>query len=144
MGVLASIGKGLGMMFGIGGGRDKSIVTEVADVVERWAPSEEAKHGMMMDLEKVYHQSQASARAHDSPLKSGLPIIDALVNGINRLIRPAVTVGLIGGLFGWWPLPQPNTVDPMYWRYTEIVVTFWFGGRALFKDLPAAIKYLRS
>ena len=144
MGILSRIGKGALAVLGVGGGNGISAAKEIAEIVEKWAPSAEAKHDMQMDLENRFAQSQASARAHDSPLRSGIPLIDALVNGINRLIRPTVTIGLLGGLYGWWALPEPGLVDPMYWRYTEIVIVFWFGGRALFKDLPAAIKYIKS
>jgi len=143
MGMLSAIGKGLGAIFGIGGGQT-SVATEVADIVERWAPSQKAKHQMAMDIDNLFVQSQASAREHDQPQNSGVPILDALVNGVNRLIRPGITVGLLGGIVGWWPLPDPGSVDPMFWRYGEIIIAFWFGSRTLFKDLPAAIKYLRK
>jgi len=32
----------------------------------------------------------------------------------------------------------------MMLRYGETILIFWFGGRALFKDLPAMLKYLKK
>ena len=145
MGVLSSIGKGVKAALGFGGGSSgKSMATEVADIVERWAPSEQAKHAMLTELAALDMSAQDSARKHDQPQNSGIPIIDALVNGLNRLIRPGITIGIIGGLIGWWRLPDPGVADPMFWRYGEIIIGFWFGSRTLFKDLPAAVKYLRG
>lgn len=57
----------------------------------------------------------------------------------NRLIRPFVTVWLIGGFSGWWQLPDTKSIDPVWFQIFMIVITFWFGGRVLLKDLPAAV-----
>lgn len=57
----------------------------------------------------------------------------------NRLIRPFVTVWLIGGFSGWWKLPDTQSIDPVWFQIFMIVITFWFGGRVLLKDLPAAV-----
>lgn len=120
------------------------IAEGISDIVERWKPGEKAKHDMSMEINKLVEDSYASARQHDQPMNSGLPIIDGLVNGINRLIRPWVTVTVIGSLFGYWELPPPDQIDPQYWGMAKIILSFWFGGRALFKDLPSAVKNLRG
>lgn len=117
---------------------------KIADIVERWKPGETAKHEMVQDIQRLYMDSQASARAADAPLNSGVPFIDGVVNLINRSIRPGVTVGIFGGLMGWWALPAPETMDPIWFSYGETVLLFWFGGRALFKDLPAALAYFKK
>ena len=69
---------------------------------------------------------------------------DVLVDGANRLIRPVVTLWLMGGFIGWWKLPSPGSVDPYWQTIFTIILTFWFGGRAILKDLPAAIRAIRS
>jgi hypothetical protein len=114
----------------------------VADIVERWNPGEGKQHEMKMEVAEFLEKSISDARKHDQPMNSGIAIVDALVNGVNRLIRPWVTITVIGHLFGHWELPPPDTIDPRYWDITLIVLGFWFGGRALFKDLPHAIKSL--
>jgi hypothetical protein len=69
---------------------------------------------------------------------------DSWVDKANRLIRPGVTLWLVGGMIGWWQLPKSDAVDPYWQNIFMIVLSFWFGGRALLKDLPAAIKLMRG
>ena len=112
----------------------------IADIVERWKPGEGKKHEMTMEINEYLHKTVADARKHDMPMNSGIAFIDALVNGVNRLIRPWVTITVIGSLFGYWELPAPESIDPQYWTITQIILGFWFGGRFLVKDIPQAIK----
>ena len=67
---------------------------------------------------------------------------DSLVDGINRLIRPTFTVGVLF-LFiycfvdpaGFSVAMQALTLMPDYgWALLATVVAFWFGGRFLSKD----------
>lgn len=112
----------------------------VADIVERWKPGEGKKHEMTMEIQEFLQESYESARAHDQPMSSGHPVLDSIVNGVNRLIRPWVTITVIGSLFGYWELPPPESIDPQYWTITQIILGFWFGGRFLVKDIPQGIK----
>jgi len=112
----------------------------IADIVERWKPGEGKKHEMTMEINEYLHKTVADARKHDQPMNSGIALVDALVNGVNRLIRPWVTITVIGSLFGYWTLPPPESIDPQYWTITQIILGFWFGGRFLVKDIPQAIK----
>lgn len=120
------------------------VATKIADIVERWKPGETTKHEMRMDMERAFAESQASARAHDAPLNSGLAIFDATINGVNRLVRPTVTLFVFGGLLGYWALPDLRNADPIWYEYGQIILVFWFGGRVVSKDIPAAIKFLRQ
>ena len=139
MGVFSGIAKFFG------GGTAK-IATDVAggiaDIVERWKPGEGKRQEMEMEVANFLEKSISDARKHDVPLNSGIAIIDAIVNGINRLIRPWVTITIIGSLFGYWELPPPESIDPRYWDMGIIILGFWFGGRFLIKDIPQAIKSL--
>lgn len=81
----------------------------------------------------------ADARSFAAPLNIPGNIFDSLVDGFNRLIRPGVTTWLIGGFCHWWELPKPKDIDPYWMQVFLIVLTFWFGGRALLKDLPNAV-----
>lgn len=69
---------------------------------------------------------------------------DVLVDGMSRLVRPGVTFWLIGGFIGWWELPKIETISEYWQNIFMIVLTFWFGGRAILKDLPSAIKAMRG
>ena len=112
----------------------------IADIVERWKPGESKRHEMQQEVNEFIQRSYDSARKHDQPMNSGSPALDGIVNGINRLIRPWVTITVIGSLFGYWTLPPPESIDPQYWTITQIILGFWFGGRFLVKDIPQAIK----
>ena len=141
MGVLSKIGTFLG------GGAAKAgldVANGVADIFERWRPGDTKNHEMVMEVSELVESSYADARKHDQPMSSGVPIVDAIVNGINRLIRPWVTITVIGSLFGYWDLPPPDQIDPQYWVLGKIIIGFWFGGRALFKDLPALVQHIRK
>ena len=130
---------------GLVGGAGDAVVDlagGVADIVERFKPGDIKNHQMSLEISKFIESTYDSARAHDQPQQSGIPLIDALVNGINRLIRPWVTITVIGSLFGYWELPPPDGIAPQYWVLAQIIIGFWFGGRALFKDLPAAMKFI--
>lgn len=78
---------------------------------------------------------------------AGPGFFNQAVDAISRSVRPVVTYGLVGGLFDWWELPDMNGVDPFYQTLIYLVFTFWFGGRAIMKDVPmmlATIKKLKS
>lgn len=98
------------------------------------------------ELEKAHMASQDSARdayqaewqyaSHDKPF-------DRFVDGTNRLVRPTVTFGLLGMLFGI--VPVPGGLPTEYWTVLMICLGFWFGGRLLTKDKGVdALKALRG
>lgn len=85
-------------------------------------------------------QDTGNARAMAAP--SGNTWFDVLVDGLSRLVRPGVTLWIIGGVIGWWNMPE---MLPEFWQNVfMLVLTFWFGGRAILKDLPAAIRSMRG
>jgi len=118
----------------------------VANIVERWKPSEAAKHEMSMEINKLVNEAAASARSYD-PRTVGQSLFSEIVNvtvdATSRLIRPAVTVALLGALVGWWDLNVVG-IDPVLQVWTETVFMFWFGGRALVKDVPSFLAAIRK
>lgn len=68
---------------------------------------------------------------------------DVVVELSARLIRPAVTILLIGHLFGFWKLDMPDT-DEFTKTLAYLAFTFWFGGRAIMKDVPKMLAVLRK
>jgi hypothetical protein len=121
-----------------------STVEAGADIVERWVPSATVVHAMAQDIDKTINDAVAAARAHDSPPGDNRTWFDSVIDGVNRSVRPAVTYFLFGGIVGFWELPKIGDVDPIVLSWTGTVFLFWFGGRAIFKDLPGVIKYLRA
>lgn len=124
--------KATGALFG---GSDKGIVTEVSDAVDRWVPSAQTKHENSIEDLQAGDASQDSARQMQFP--SHDTWFDSLIDGVNRLPRPAITLWAFGVLVGWWDGPKPEAIDPLTLNIIWTVVTFWFGSRVLFKDVPA-------
>ena len=143
--LLMSIWTKIGGFFGVGSAKaGLGIANGVADIIERWKPGDAKNVEMTEQLTTLINDSYESARKHDMLMDSGIPIVDALVNGINRLIRPWVTITVIGSLFGYWDLPPPQNVAPEYWVMIQVILGFWFGGRLITKDMPKALSLLRK
>lgn len=144
----------LGKIFGTGAseaaggvaGAVTDIAGKTADIVERWHPSEAAKQEMRMELDKLVVDAQAAARSYD-PRTEGTSlfaqVVNVTVDALSRLIRPFVTVALIGACVGWWNVAVA-TQDPIILGWTEVVVGFWFGYRAVSKDIPSLIVGIRK
>jgi len=127
------------------GGAAKAVTDsagEVADIVERWNPGDEKKAQIEAELSAVINNATESARS--MALASHNTWFDVLVDGIARLIRPTITIWVTGGMMGVWRLPDISLVPPFYQQVFWTILTFWFGGRALLKDLPKAVMYTRG
>lgn len=81
-------------------------------------------------------------RAQSSPAGDHNSGWDILIDVISRLPRPYITFWLVGGFSGWWSLPDPSGVHPFWLNVFYLVITFWFGGRTLFRDLPKAVSLM--
>lgn len=118
----------------------------VSEIVEKWVPSEAARHEMQQEVQKLVNEAVASARSYD-PRSSGATVFAEVVNttvdAIARLIRPAVTIMFVGAIFGAWELETRNT-DPFVLAGFESVMIFWFGSRVLIKDIPSLIKQIKG
>ena len=82
--------------------------------------------------------------ARDMQISSHSTMFDVFVDGMSRLVRPGVTLWLVGGFIGWWALPRVESISEYWQNIFMIVLTFWFGGRAILKDLPGAIALMRG
>lgn len=129
---MSLLSKAAGWLFG-GGGATAEKALDVAD--KAFYTAEERATEDAADL--------ASARSFAAP-SDNPGAINQIVDATNRLIRPGVTIWLVGGFVGWWPLPVPGSIDPYWQNVFMLVLTFWFGGRAILKDLPQAIKLIRG
>lgn len=133
-----------------GGNPVAGVVVEtaegVANIVERWAPSEDKKHQMYLDINNLVQSNAEAARKYD-PRSGGsslfMEITNGLVDAVARLIRPGVTILLVGAVFGWWPV-KTESLDPVVLGWSEAVMVFWFGARTLFKDIPSLIKAIQN
>lgn len=139
MGIFSGIASALGV------GTGQAVVQTangVADIVERWAPSEEKKVEMQLELNKLVE----SARSYDprsAATGKAAEFINVFVDSLTRLIRPAVTVVVFGSLFGFWHITV-KSVDPWIVSWGQDLMGFWFGSRTVLKDLPAFLKQLKE
>ena len=116
----------------------------VSDIVERWVPSDKAQHEMNMEAQQKASEATNAARSYDPRTTSTRAVgelFNVFIDGITRLIRPGVTILLIGGVFGWWRV-ETQTVDPVVLASFQSVMAFWFGMRALTRDIPSLIKMI--
>ena len=118
-----------GWLFGGGG------VEKVLDVTDK---------AFYTEQEKAQEDAKDLSDARSMQMFTHGSFFDILVDGTSRLVRPGVTLWLVGGFIGWWKLPDPGLIDPYWHNIFMIVLTFWFGGRAILKDLPAAIRLMRK
>ncbi len=135
------IGKTVGLLFG-SSSNGKGVVGEISDTIDRWNPSPVTEHKMNIEDQQAGDESQNSARnmkqyVHESWL-------DIFVDAMNRLPRPVITGWVIGGLIGWWELPRTGDIDPFMQNIIWTVITFWFGSRVIFKDVPRAIQMYKG
>lgn len=115
-----------GFLFGGGGNKVAEVVDEAV-----YTKQESAKDSS---------EDLASARAYEPGNK-----FDSFVDKWHRAIRPAVATWAVGVLFGWIPPPDHwKSIPQPVWEMVLLVVTFYFGGRAILKDLPQAIRMMRK
>ena len=124
------------------GGSDKGIVEQVSDVADKWVPSATTQHKMEIEDAKAGDESQASARSMVIPSHDSW--VDVIVDGMNRLVRPLMTYWVVGILWGWVRPPDLSNIHPMMWNIIWTIITFWFGSRLIFKDIPALISWVKE
>ncbi len=115
----------------------KGIVNSISNIVDRFVPSAKTRQENSEQDKKAIAESQDNARSME--FKSHDSWFDIFVDGINRLIRPVITIGVISIIFGWVEQPDLNNIHPVILEVALIVISFWFGGRFVVKDLMPAI-----
>ena len=117
-----------------GGGASGGIsgaVTAVAKTADTMHYSAQEK-----STDEASDMSEARAQ---SPTYTHNTWFDVVIDGWSRAIRPGVTTWLFGGWANWWKLPDTQTLDPFWTQLTLVIVSFWFGGRVLIRDLPQLV-----
>ena len=128
--------------FLFGESTDKGIVVQIADTVERFTPGVVKQHEMSIEDLKAGDESQKNAQQLVLPTHDTL--FDVVVDGLSRLIRPAIAFWAIGVLFGWIKTDHLQHIDPMAWNLIITVVGFYMGFRAITKDFPNLIQVIRK
>jgi len=78
-----------------------------------------------MDSARDAYKAEWQYGGHDSKF-------DSFVDGMNRLVRPIVTYGLLAAVFGFVDIPE--SLNDNVWMPLTTVLAFWFGGRLLKRD----------
>lgn len=136
------LGKAFSAVFG-SSDNGKSALELGAETYERFNPGEVKQHEMAIEQQQAGDASQDSARSmslvhHDS-------WFDIFIDGVNRSVRPFLTYWAIGMLMGWWDTTVNwDKIPPMAWNIIWTIVTFWFGSRVIFKDIPLAVKAFQA
>lgn len=64
---------------------------------------------------------------------------DVLIDGASRLPRPFMAFWVIGILMGFWDGPNFEKIDDKVELWIEYIMGFFFGHRAMARDIPAMI-----
>lgn len=140
-GILSLVGKVASSLFG-SGSNGKGLVGSVSDVADKWIPSAETIQKNSIEDLKAGDASQDSARAMQ--LISHESWFDIFVDALNRMPRPLFTGWAFGILCGWWAAPDMTKIDPLVLNMIWTILTFWFGSRVVFKDVPNAIAAFKA
>lgn len=111
-------------------GSDRNVIRET---VETFRPNAEAQARRGAD----YDNAALAQMAAEFQYRGQRGWFDRFMDGVNRIPRPAIVLGLLGMLV-WTPLDPEGALGVFvawaalpagYWTILAIVVTFYFGGR---------------
>ena len=157
-GVLAKVGMGaVNLLFGtsLGGGGGAGSAADISKIADKILPMSEREKtsAASEELEDARAYQPANLPTANMITQAGLlpfllswilAAINSVVDAANHAIRPFGFIWLCGGLGGWWKLPDPGLVDEFWQRAFWVVLTFFYGGRTIVKDLPLLIKAFKK
>ena len=115
------------------------LTDKVSATVAQWVPDVAAREQLTAQLLQHFNDSQQSARGFAAPGVHNT-WFDALVDGINRLVRPALALWAFGVLCSWWLPPVVTPAIAPYQTLIYTVFTFYFGVRAVTEDIPRLVR----
>lgn len=120
----------------------KGFVEGVANIVDQFVQSPDEKAAVKTRLLELADQAEERAQkamqgARDAYMEefksaSHTTKFDSFVDGMNRLVRPVVTYGLVLAVFGIFEVPE--NINDNIWTPLTVALAFWFGGRLLKRD----------
>jgi hypothetical protein len=122
------------------------IAKGVSDIVEKLAPTDGDKVKMQIDVQDSIAKAVNEARQYDPRTVSTTAfgdIVNVLVDAFSRLIRPTVTVLMVGGVFGWFDV-QTKSLDPTVLSWGGLCIGYWFGVRTITQDIPTLLKAVKG
>lgn len=127
MGIIAKLFSSL-----FGGGRN--VIAETAGVFR-----ENAEAGAVRSAE--YNQAALAQYAAEYAPRNNRTWFDSLVDGLNRLVRPVITLSVLGVIPATMMWPEEMAVafaalallPAGYWALVSIITSFYYGGRMQIK-----------
>jgi len=125
----------------------QGLVGSVSDAADRFIQTKDEKAAFKLALQKL--SDEAEKRSQDAlqgareaymaefQYASHKTKFDSFVDGMNRLVRPVVTYGLLAAIFGFVEIP--SDINENIWAPLTVVLAFWFGGRLLKRDGGAEV-----
>ena len=113
----------------------------VSDVVGQWVQNPAERAAQVDKIMQAAQSDVASARQSFNALP-GDSGFSAFADGVNKMMRPVLAVGLLGGVIGWWHLPDMTRVPDMYISLAYAVFGFYFGVVSVVDDLPRGVAKL--
>ena len=135
---------------GIGGSTTQNVsalAKTANDIASQWINNPEQRQAEIDKLMAAAETDLASARSTYNALP-GDTGFSAIADGINKLVRPVLAIGVIAILYHWWPAPDLSKVPGWMQSLGYAVFGYYFGVVSLFHDLPrgagALIKLIRG
>lgn len=141
---MSLISKAASFLFG--GGDGVKTIANTVDELHYSGEERAADDGKDLASARAFAAPGAPPAAPSQPglLYHFAAAVNVLVDAVNRAIRPWITIELCLRWFGYKEFPNIQGIDPIWVTGTWVVLTFWFGGRTLVKDIPSMVKALRG
>lgn len=120
----------------------EGLVGSVSDAADRFIQTKDEKAAFKLAIQKLADKAeersqdalQGAREAYIAEFQhaSHKTKFDSFVDGMNRLVRPVVTYGLLAAIFGLVEIPE--NINDKIWFPLTTVLAFWFGGRLLKRD----------
>lgn len=123
---------------GIGSSATQGVNTlaQTADsIASKWISNPAERQTEVNKLMQAAQTDLESARSTYNALP-GDTGFSAFADGINKLVRPILAVGVIAILYKWWPAPDLSKVPAWMQSLGFAVFGYYFGVVSLFHDLP--------
>lgn len=133
---------GLLSWLGFGGVKAAASTAEtISSIASQWIENPAQRQQFITQVMDSYNADVRNARSFGNALP-GDTGFSAFADGVNKMIRPVLAMGVIGGLYEWWPLPDIAHLPAFYSTLGYTVIGFYFGAISIFDDLPRGVAKL--
>lgn len=128
----------MGLMSWLVGGGARAVGNTVEQVHDTFRPNAEKSAQRASD----YNQAALAQYAAEFHARANRTWFDSLVDGLNRLARPLITMSVLGMLPAAMFFPEDTAVAIQaiqllptgYWALLSVIIGFYYGGRMQIKS----------